>query len=66
VTVEALCRRALVGALEMARFTRDVAVATVQVKRRLIVKGTACRVELGGGRRRTQEDDCRGNRDNTE
>jgi hypothetical protein len=50
----------------MARFTRDVAVATVQVKRRLIVKGTACRVELGGGRRRTQEDDCRGNRDNTE
>jgi hypothetical protein len=50
----------------MTRFTRDVAVATVQVKRRLIVEGAACRVELGDRRRRTQEDDCRGNRDNAE
>jgi hypothetical protein len=50
----------------MTRFTRDVAVATVQVKRRLIVEGAACRVELGGGRNRAQEDNCRGNRHDAE
>jgi len=66
VTVEALGRRALVCALEMARFARDVTVATVQMKRRLIVESAAGRVELRRGRRRTQEDNCRSNRDYAE
>jgi len=66
VTVEALGRRALVCALEMARFARDVTVATVQVERRLIVKGAACRIELGGSRCRAQQDNCRGHRDDAE
>src|SRR5678810_1358794 len=56
VTVEAPGRRALVRALEMARFACDVTVATVQVKRRLVVKGAACRVELRVSRRRTEHD----------
>jgi len=66
VTVEAPGRRALVRALEMARLARDVAVSTVQMKRRLIVKGAAGRIELGGSRSRTHQDHCRGNRDNAE
>jgi len=66
VTVEALGRCALVCALEMARFARDVTVATIQMERRLIVKGAACRIELGGSRRRAQQDNCRGNRDDAE
>ena len=66
VAIETLRRRPLVRALQMARFARDVTVATVQVKRRLVVKGAACRVELRGGRRRTQQDNCRGNRDDAE
>jgi len=66
VTVEAPRRCALVRALEMARFARDVTVATVQMKRRLIVESAAGRVELRRGRRRTQEDNCRSNRDYAE
>jgi hypothetical protein len=50
----------------MARVARDVTVATVQVERRLIVKGAACRIELGGSRRRAQQDNCRGHRDDAE
>jgi len=50
----------------MARFARDVTVATFQMKRRLIVESAAGRVELRRGRRRTQEDNCRSNRDYAE
>jgi hypothetical protein len=66
VTVQTLRRRALVRALEMARLARHIAVAPVKWKRRPIVESAAGRIELGDGWRRTQQDDCRGNRDNAE
>ena len=61
VTVETLRGRALVDTLQVARFARHVPVPTVQWKRRLVVKGTACRIELREGRHRTQQHDRRGN-----